>query len=71
MIVIANVFGKFKTVKSLVRALCKKCRFRIRFDSQHVKASEMHGKCPYEHFYHFFFVILREGDLENVSHSVR
>ena len=69
--VMANVFRKLRTVKSLVRTLSKKPRFRTRFDSQNVKASEMHGKCPYEHFYHFFFVILREGDLENVSSSVR
>ena len=52
--VMANVFRKLRTVKSLVRTLSKKPRFRTRFDSQNVKASEMHGKCPYEHFYHFF-----------------
>ena len=39
MIVIVNVFPKLQTVKILVRPLSKKRRFRIRFDSQRVKAS--------------------------------
>ena len=46
MIVTANVYSKFQTVKILVRPLSKKRRFRTRFDSQHVKASQMHAKSP-------------------------
>ena len=41
MMVIANVFLKLQTVKILVRALCKMGRFRKRFDSQHVKVSQI------------------------------
>ena len=37
MIVMANVFPKLQTVKILVRPLSQKCRFRKRYDSQHVK----------------------------------
>ena len=46
MIVIANVFPKLKNVKGFVRPLSKKCRFRTRFDSQHVKASQILTKSP-------------------------
>ena len=41
MIVIANVFPKLQTVKNLVRPFSKKPSFRTRFDSQHVKASQI------------------------------
>ena len=44
MIVIVNVFPKLQTVKILVRALSKNRRFRARFDSHHVKASQMLAK---------------------------
>ena len=54
MIVIANVFLKLQTVKILVRPLSKKRRFRTRFDSEHVKASQMLAKFPWEPFYHVF-----------------
>ena len=54
LILIANVFPKLETVKTLVRPLFKKCRFRTRFDSQHVKASEVLVKSQGEHFYHIF-----------------
>ena len=54
MIVIANVFPKLQTVKILVRPLSKKRRFRTRFDSQHVKTSEILAKSPWEHFCHVF-----------------
>ena len=40
MIVLANVFPKLENVKNFVRTLSKKRRFRTRFDSQHVKASQ-------------------------------
>ena len=54
MIVTANVYSKFQTVKILVRPLSKKRRFRTRFDSQHVKASQILAKSPWECFYHVF-----------------
>ena len=54
MIVVANVFPKLQTVEILVISLSKKCRFRTRFDSQHVKASQVLPKSPWEHFYHVF-----------------
>ena len=46
MIVIANVFPKLETVKILLRPLPKKRNSRTRFDSQHVKASQIHAKSP-------------------------
>ena len=54
MIVIANVFPKLQTVKKLVRTLSKELRFRTGFDSQHVKASQILAKSPWERFYHVF-----------------
>ena len=54
MIVIANVFKKVETVKILIRPLSEKRRFRTRFDSQHVKASQILVKSPWEHFSHVF-----------------
>ena len=54
MIVIGNAFLKLQTVKILVRPLSKKRRFRTRFDSQHVKASQILAKSPWECFYHVF-----------------
>ena len=50
MIVVANVFPKLQTVEILVISLSKKCRFRTRFDSQHVKASQILAKAQWEHF---------------------
>ena len=41
MIVIANVFPKLDIAKKFVRTLSKKCRFRKRFDSELVKASQI------------------------------
>ena len=49
MIVVANVFPKLQTVEILVISLSKKCRFRTRFDSQHVKASQILAKAQWEH----------------------
>ena len=46
MIVTANVFSKFQTVKILVRPLSKKRRFRTRFDSQRVKVLQLLWKSP-------------------------
>ena len=54
MLVIANVFAELQTVNILVRPLSKKRRFRTRFDSQHVKASQILAKSPWERLYHVF-----------------
>ena len=54
MIVIANLFPKLGTLNILVRPLSKKRRLRTRFDSQHVKVSQILAKSPWEHFYHDF-----------------
>ena len=52
MIVIANVFPKLQSVTNFFRPLSKKRCFRTRFDSQHMKASQIVAKSPWEHFYH-------------------
>ena len=44
MIVIARLFLKLETVKILLRPLSKERHFRARFDSQHVKASQILAK---------------------------
>ena len=44
MIVITNVFPKLATLKILLRPLSKKHLFKTRFDSQHVKASQILAK---------------------------
>ena len=54
MIVIADVFAKLQTVKSLFRTPYKRHRFRACFDSQHLKASQILAKCPLERLYHVF-----------------
>ena len=54
IIIIANLFLKLQTVKNFLRPLSKKRRFRTGFDSQHVKPSQIHGKSPWERFYHVF-----------------
>ena len=41
-------------MKILVRPLSKNRGFRTRFDSQHVKASQMLAKSPSKRFYHVF-----------------
>ena len=69
-IVIANLFPKLQSVKIFIRKRSKEHRFRTGFGSQHVKASQMLARFPSERFYHVFFIILREVDLENVSPSV-
>ena len=45
-IVIPNVFPKLQTLKMLVRPLSKKRHLRTRFDSQHIKASQILVKSP-------------------------
>ena len=54
MIVIANVFPKLQTVKIFVRKLSEEHRFRTGLGSQHVKASQMLAKFPWERFYDVF-----------------
>ena len=54
MIVIANAFPKLQTVKDFVRPLRKKRCFGTRFDSQHVKVSQILAKSPSGQFYHVF-----------------
>ena len=54
MTVIANGFPKLETVKILVRPLSKKRSFRTRFDSEHVKTSEIFSKSPLGHLYDVF-----------------
>ena len=45
-IVLANVFPKLGTVKILLRPLSKEWRLSTRFDSQHMKASQILVKSP-------------------------
>ena len=54
MIIKANVFPNLQTVKNLLRDLSKKRRFGTRLDSQHVKASQILVKSPWECFYFVF-----------------
>ena len=54
IMVIANVFPKFQTVKNFVAPLCKKRHFGIRLESRHVKMSWILAKYPWECFYHVF-----------------
>ena len=46
MIAIADVFPKLQTVKILVRPLSKMRRFRTRFDSEHLKLSQILATSP-------------------------
>ena len=59
MIVIANVFPKLATVKSLFRTLSKRRPFRARFDTQHVKASQILAKSPSQRFFRDFSLFLK------------
>ena len=54
MIVKATLFWKLHTVKDLFRPLSKKQRFRIPFESQHVKVSETFLKSARQHFHQIF-----------------
>ena len=46
MMVVANVFAKFQTVKNFVTGLCKKRRFGTRLNSRYVKVSQILVKSP-------------------------
>ena len=52
--VIANVLPNLQTVNIFVTTLCKKRRFRTRFDIPHLKASQILAKSPWERFYLVF-----------------
>ena len=54
MILIANVLPNLETVKIFLKPFFKKRRFRTPFDSQHVKASQMLAKSPWEGLYKVF-----------------
>ena len=54
MIVRANVFPKLHTVKIFLTPLSEKRCFKTRFESQHVKASQILVKSQWEHFCHVF-----------------
>ena len=54
MIVIANVFPTFQTVKILLRPLSKKHCFKTRFDNTPVKLSQIPVKYLWKCFYHIF-----------------
>ena len=54
IILIANEFPKLETVKIFLRPLSKKRPFRTPFYSQHVEASQIRSKSPWERFYHVF-----------------
>ena len=50
MFVLGNVFAELQTVKNLLGPLSKKPAFRTRFETQHLKPSQVIEKCPWEHF---------------------
>ena len=54
IIVIGNLFSKLGNVKNVAKTLSKKPRFRARFESQHLKESQILVKSPWECFYHVF-----------------
>ena len=54
MLVLATAFRELRPVKNFVRSLSKKRSFSTGFDSQHVKASQILAKSPWECFYHVF-----------------
>ena len=54
MMGIANKLPKLQTVTNFVRPFCKKHHFGTRFDSQHVKTSQILAKPPWERFYYAF-----------------
>ena len=61
MIVTTNELSKLHTVKNFVRALPNKRHSWTRFDSQHVKASQILAKYPWERLYHFFNILIEFG----------
>ena len=66
--VIATLLRKLQAVKDVLRPLSKKHRFRIPFESQHVKRSQTLINL-YESTFIIFLITLRELDLRNISLS--
>ena len=60
MVVIANVFPKFQTVKDLVKPLSRKRSFRTSFDSQPVNRRQTLVKSTWEQFYHYCWSFWKE-----------
>ena len=54
IIIIANVYPKLQKVKILLRPHSNKRCYRTRFDSQHVKVSQIFAKFPWVRLYHVF-----------------
>ena len=52
MIVIDKLFPKLQTLKIFLRILSQENRFGTGFESEHVKASQILVKSPWESFYH-------------------
>ena len=59
MIVIVNVFSKLHALKVLVELLSKKLCFRVSFDSQPVKVSEIFIKIRMRALLSCFFISLK------------
>ena len=51
---IANVFSKLRTSKSIVRSIQKRDPFRLPLDKQHGKRAEKHLKSERRQFYHIY-----------------
>ena len=54
MILIGNLCPNLQTVKMFAKPISKRRCFRTRFESQHVKVSQILPKYSWEHFYHVF-----------------
>ena len=71
MLVIANLFPKLQTVKILVKGLFKNRCFRKRFDSQHVKYSQILAETSTREILSCFSIILKKVDFKNFSPRAR
>ena len=52
MTLIADLFAKLRTPRSVVSYLCKKSRFKRLFDTQHGKRIQTLLECERQHSYH-------------------
>ena len=68
-ILIVYVLQKLRTGKDVVRQMSKKPRFRIPFDSLHVKVSQNTCENCMTVLLSYFFITLGETDLKNLSLS--
>ena len=57
---IADVFPKLRTQKSLVRSMPKKSRFKGSFKKQHGKCAKRLLKCQGQLLYHFYWSVLTQ-----------